>query len=81
VPAAGRFWIDPRDGSIRQTLLRATIDLIAVQVVVTYCPCQWDVLVPCTMSETIRFSTEELRATATYSNFRRFQVLVESKLN
>lgn len=81
VPAAGRLWIDPRDGAIRRTLLRTTFDLLAMQIVVTYCPCEWGVLVPCTMLETIRFSQEELRATATYSNFRRFQVVVESKPN
>ena len=54
VPARGRLWIDPRDGSVRRTLLRATLDTLATEIVVTYCPCEWSVLVPCTMSETIR---------------------------
>jgi hypothetical protein len=76
VPAFGSFWIDPRDGAIRRTFLRVTPEFVATEITVTYCPCEWGALVPCRMTEYYRIQADELRATATYSNFRRFQVIV-----
>ena len=75
VAASGTFWVDPVSGR----LLRTTLRVAGATITVTYRP--WDDMaglwLPVTMRETYAYPSAQIQATATYSNYRRFQVLTQ----
>ena len=76
VPSQGLLWIDPDTGRLLQTSLTvADRGELSATIVVRYGPyADFDVLVPLDMRETYTSRTgEEVRAIATYSDFRRFE--------
>ena len=80
LPAEGRYWIDPRTGRILVTELALEDEGLESLVTVRYeRPEELDHLVPVEMRERYnnRRSGSRVEGTATYSRFRRFQVLVE----
>jgi hypothetical protein len=75
VVMSGTLWVDPVSGRILRTRLKAA----GTTITVTYKPQQeiaglW---LPVTMQERYEYPTARIRATATYSNFRRFQVFTQ----
>lgn len=80
LPAGGRYWIDPRTGRVLVTELALEDEGLESLVTVRYeRPEELDHLVPVEMRERYnnRRSGSRVEGTATYSRFRRFQVLVE----
>lgn len=79
-PASGRFWIDPGNGRIVRSQLRASPAKITATVTVTYATApKLDVWVPVSMSESYRGSAgESISGNASYKNFRRFSVDVST---
>ena len=80
LPAEGRYWIDPATGRVLVTELVLDGEEIESLVTVRYeRPEELDHLVPVKMRERYnnRRSGSRVEGTATYSRFRRFQVLVE----
>jgi hypothetical protein len=75
VVMSGTLWVDPVSGRILRTRLKAS----GATIMVTYKPQQetaglW---LPVTMQESYEYPTARIRATATYSKFRRFQVFTQ----
>jgi hypothetical protein len=80
LPAEGRYWIDPRTGRVPVTELVLEDEGLESLVTVRYeRPEELDHLVPVEMRERYnnRRSGSRVEGTATYSRFRRFQVVVE----
>ncbi len=80
LPARGRYWIEPATGRVLVTELALEDDEVDSLVTVRYArPEELDHLVPVEMRERYRNrgSGSRVEGTATYSRFRRFQVLVE----
>ncbi len=80
LPAEGRYWIDPRTGGVLVTELVLEDEGLESLVTVRYeRPEELEHLVPVEMRERYnnRRSGSRVEGTATYSRFRRFQVLVE----
>ena len=80
LPARGRYWIEPATGRVLVTELALDDDEVDSLVTVRYArPEELDHLVPVEMRERYRNrgSGSRVEGTATYSRFRRFQVLVE----
>ncbi|HYN09213.1 MAG TPA: hypothetical protein VES67_17660 [Vicinamibacterales bacterium] len=75
----GRFWIDPAQGRIVRTELMLS-GLVHVVITVTYAPQAKldDLWLPVTMREMYRRATELTEGRASYSNFRKFNVDVET---
>jgi hypothetical protein len=75
VPSSGSFWIDPTTGRIVRTILRATHRFSSMEIEVVYRPCAGtDLWAPAVMRESYRSPSERIYGTATYTNFRRFEV-------
>jgi len=75
VPAKGRFWVDPADGSVLRTRLETHPNGGTNVIYVDYRHDQrLGVLVPHEMIEYRSAGAEVLEGRATYSNFRHFQV-------
>ena len=75
IVSRGQVWIDPSSGQIRKTELGTNEprDLkTLISVTYRYEP-RLNLLVPVTMLESYVTPTEQIAATATYSNFRRFE--------
>jgi hypothetical protein len=75
VVMSGTLWVDPVSGRILRTRLKAS----GATITVTYQPQQetaglW---LPVIMKESYEYPTARIRATATYSKFRRFQVFTQ----
>jgi len=79
-PASGRFWIDPANGRIVRSQLRAAPSKVNATVTVTYGSApKIDVWVPVSMNESYRgTSGETISGSASYRNFRRFSVDVST---
>jgi hypothetical protein len=78
MPSSGTLWIDPRTGRIVKTTLATSDGLFRMETSVTYRPSETlGLWAPAEMSETYFASTERIHGTATYQNFRRFQVKTE----
>jgi hypothetical protein len=81
LPVEGRYWVDPESGVIRKTELVAVDTDVEARITVTY---QLDpgtrLWVPGRMEERYRRARDsnEVRGTATYTRFRRFQVSTET---
>lgn len=78
VPASGEFWVDPASGRVLKTVLAAG----TAKVTVTYRPRPetMGLWMPVEMRESYGHPTATVTGTATYSKFRRFQVLTEESL-
>ncbi len=73
--ADGAFWVEPETGRIVQTRLHIRGVTLESEIVVTYRPDKrMELWVPGRMRESYKSETERFEGTATYSNFRRFQV-------
>jgi hypothetical protein len=73
--ADGAFWVEPDTGRLVQTRLHIRGVTLESEIVVTYRPDKrMDLWVPGRMKESYKSETERFEGTATYSNFRRFQV-------
>jgi len=73
--ADGAFWVEPETGRIVQTRMHIRGVTLESEIVVTYRPDErMDLWVPGRMRESYKNETERFEGTATYSNFRRFQV-------
>ncbi len=79
-PASGQFWIDPSTGRVVRSQLKLTPAKLSATITVTYgATPKLDLWVPLSMSESYRaVSGENIEGSATYSNFRRFNVDVTS---
>ena len=83
LPATGRFWIDEATGTLLRGQVRAQDPAVDSEVTVTF---QRDetlgMWVPVRMDERFRRGQDgtEVRGTATYTNFRRFQVSTSQTL-
>ena len=81
LPVEGRYWVDPDNGVVRKTELLAADTDVNARITVTY---QLDtgtgLWVPARMEERYRGARDsnEVRGTATYTRFRRFQVNTET---
>jgi hypothetical protein len=83
LPIEGRMWIEPQTGRVLATILRAQSQLIRASIEVEYgFEESLGILVPRTMHEEYRQYTDGsgVTTTATYSNFRRFQVKVDEQM-
>ena len=72
VPASGRLWVEPANGRILRTVLKASVATITV----TYAPREelpglW---LPVMMEEKYAAGNLAIKGTATYARFRQFQV-------
>jgi len=76
--ADGAFWVEPDTGRVVQTRMHIRGVTLESEIVVTYRPDKrMELWVPGRMRESYKSETERFEGTATYSNFRRFQVQTE----
>ncbi len=75
-PATGRLWIDPATGRVLRTQIKLTPAKLNATITVSYkLVSKLDLWVPTSMSETYRTAQgETINGSASYSNFRRFNV-------
>jgi VWFA-related protein len=78
VPSSGELWIDPVNGRVLRTVLKASTATITV----TYrqrdeIPGLW---LPVMMQESYAYGGGSILGLATYSKFRRFQVITDEKI-
>ncbi|NQW03983.1 MAG: hypothetical protein HQ485_08145 [Acidobacteria bacterium] len=79
VPATGRLWIEPKTGRVVRTQLEVDSIDARVEITVTYAPQEKlkDLWVPVRMEERYSIAaTQSITGTATYTNFRQFNVNV-----
>jgi hypothetical protein len=77
LPVNGRFWVDPREGTILRTELHAVDTSVEGHIVVNYeLDAATGLRVPARMEERYRRARDsnEVQGVATYSRFRKFQV-------
>jgi len=78
--ATGRFWIEP-DGRIVRTQIKLAPSRLVATITVTYgTASKLDLRVPVEMSETYKSPGETINGSASYSNFRRFNVDVTTAI-
>jgi hypothetical protein len=81
VPATGSFWVDPVNGRIVKTLLRADEGNAEIETTVVYRPSDTlGIWVSAEMKEKYVAADLTVDARATYSNFRRFRVVTSEEL-
>jgi hypothetical protein len=81
LPVQGRYWVEPDSGVVRKTELIAVDTDVDARITVTYHLDPGTMLwVPARMDERYRRARDssEVRGTATYTRFRRFQVSTET---
>ena len=84
LPVNGRLWVDEQTGTIRKTELHAVDTNVEAHITVTYSlDPGLGVWVPSRMEERYRGGRDslEVRGTATYSRFRRFQVKTSENID
>ena len=84
MPSTGRFWVDETTGAIRRTELDVMDSTVEAHIKVAYRLDDGLALwVPSRMEERYRDrrTTSEVRGTATYSRFRKFQVSTSEELS
>jgi hypothetical protein len=84
LPLDGQLWMDPNNGAIVKTHLNAGDPALRVGITVTFRhDPDAEIWVPAQMDEFYheQRSSNEIFATATYSNVRRFQVNTDEKIN
>jgi hypothetical protein len=75
LPLEGTFWIDPSDGAVLRSVLRARSEAVRAEIETRYSQDRaLGVWVPEEMTLDIRHGDEATRAKATYSTFRRVQI-------
>lgn len=83
LPTSGRFWIHEETGRVERSELRTTDPVVDVVITVTYRPDGITGLwVPDRMEEHYNHKTDrsEIRGTAIYSRYRRFQITTSDEL-
>jgi hypothetical protein len=81
VPASGSFWIDPATGRVVRTRLATHLKTVEMDATVTYKPNEaLGLWVPATMRESYDYVVGSITGVATYSHFRRFQVLIDEQV-
>ncbi len=83
LPTAGRFWIHEETGRVERSELRTTDPLVDAVITVTYRPDSVTGLwVPDRMEEQYNHKADrsEIRGTAVYSRYRRFQITTSDEL-
>jgi len=84
IPVNGRLWVNEQDGTIHKTELHAVDTNVEAHITVTYTQDPGlGVWVPSRMEERYRAGRDssEVRGTATYSKFRRFQVKTSENID
>ena len=84
LPVNGRLWVDEQDGTIHKTELHAVDTNVEAHITVTYTlEPGLGLWVPSRMEERYRAGRDsaEVRGTATYSRFRRFQVKTSENID
>ena len=84
LPVNGRLWVDEQDGTIHKTELHAVDTNVEAHITVTYTQEPGlGLWVPSRMDERYRAGRDsaEVRGTATYSRFRRFQVKTSENID
>lgn len=84
LPVNGRLWVDEQDGTIHKTELHAVDTNVEAHITVTYTQEPGlGLWVPSRMEERYRAGRDsaEVRGTATYSRFRRFQVKTSENID
>jgi hypothetical protein len=78
-PSSGSFWIEPATGHIVKTTVRNTVGFYSAETTVVFRPFdESGLLAPWEMRESYTSAGERIYGTATYTNFRRFQVKTET---
>jgi hypothetical protein len=81
MPARGSLWIDAQTGRIQRTRLETTDGVFRMSATVRYRPDEGlGLWVPAEMEEAYIQPDETIRGTATYRNFRRFQVTTDEQI-
>lgn len=83
LPAQGRFWIEPQSGRVRMTELQLQDPQVRAEIDVAYgVDGALGVSVPIEMRERYdrRRDNSRIDGSATYSNFRKFQVTVDERI-
>lgn len=76
--AEGRFWIDPRDGTVFRARLELDVENLRSEITVDYVAADGvDVRVPGELKERYEGPGFRLEGTATYGHLRRFQVITD----
>jgi hypothetical protein len=80
LPASGRFWIDGETGRVARSTLRVAHGEMRTQLTTTYRDDErFGIAVPTEMKEEVEFGRTLTTGTATYGNFRRFEVKTEAE--
>lgn len=80
LPASGRFWIDGETGRVARSTLRVAHGEMRTQLTTTYRDDpRFGIAVPAEMREEVEFGRSLTLGTATYDNFRRFEVKTETE--
>jgi hypothetical protein len=75
IVADGVLWVEPDTGRVIQTQIHTDTGSLESEIVVTYRgDTRMGLLVPWRMRESYKTDTERVEGTATYTNFRKFQV-------
>ena len=79
LPASGRFWIHEDTGRVSRTMLVVSSDRMRTELSTTYRDDpRFEIAVPVEMKETIEVDRTLITGTATYDNFRKFEVTTET---
>jgi hypothetical protein len=84
IPSHGRFWIEPTSGRVLMSEMIAQNHDVRAQITVSYQSEPWlGLLMPIEMREqyTMGNDVRIIECTATYGNFRQFQVQVDEKIS
>jgi len=80
-PATGRFWIDSSTGRIVRSEIDVKPSPLSATITVTYGAVpKVDIWVPVAMVESYKQNGAQISGTASYSNFRRFDVTVATTI-
>jgi hypothetical protein len=79
LPASGRFWIHPDTGRVSRATLVVSSDRMRTELSTTYRDDpRFGIALPVEMRETIEVDRTLVTGTATYDNFRKFEVKTET---
>jgi len=80
-PSSGSFWIEPATGHIVKTTVRNTVGFYSAETTVIFRPFdESGLLAPSEMRESYISAGERIYGTATYSNFRHFQIKTDVEI-
>ena len=79
LPASGRFWIDSETGRVARSTLHVAQGPMRTQLTTTYKDdSRFGIALPVEMREEVEFGRTLTTGTATYDNFRKFEVTAEA---